>query len=244
MSNALLPKAALAAVAAVGLLLPFGAPLPGSCMRTIGVAGAAPAPSPSCGGDLRECLRQSADLRQTTFGGRYVTADDVAKCMEAFRSCSSGGASRGGNASPPKSTSQRAGDVANLPQRFAINGKFETATDCRIDKDAVSCTLTREETLPSGGTYSLSGEITGIASGMTITGTFNGRSTSRGDSSGCVSEQDHSYPVRYDFSPDGSVAMREGPFTVDTVFTGTCSNSPPISDTYPALDIAGTWSPK
>ena len=71
----LLHKLALTAAAAVGLYVStLGLPLPVSCA----------APSPSCGGDLRECLRQSADMRQTTFGGRYVTAEDVARCMEAF----------------------------------------------------------------------------------------------------------------------------------------------------------------
>jgi hypothetical protein len=82
MATGVTSKFALAAVAAVGLYVPtLGLPLPDSCMHTIGVAGAAPAPSRSCGGDLRECLRQSADLRQTTFGGRYVTAEDVARCV-------------------------------------------------------------------------------------------------------------------------------------------------------------------
>ena len=235
----LAPKTVLAALAAVGLFLPFSAPLPGSCMRTIGVAGAAP--SPSCGGDLRECLRLSADMHQTTFGGRYVTADDVARCMEAFRACSSGGASRGGN-EPTSSRPVTEGSGEALPQRVRI--RFDTtAIDCSINGDMVSCKQTREEPLANGGHYSLAGQISGVVSGLTITGTFSGHSTSGGHSSGCVSEQDHSGPVRYDFSPDGSVAMRLGPNKVDTVFAGTCSNSPPMSETGPVWEGTGKWSP-
>lgn len=232
------PKTVLATLAAVGLLLPLGASLPGSCLRTIGVAGAAP--SPSCGGDLRECLRQSADLRQTTFGGRYVTADDVAKCMEAFQSCISGGASRGGN--PVPLTPADRGDVGGLPSSFRIS--FDaTAIDCRINGGAVTCTEKRDEALPSGGSYSYSGDITGTLSGLAISGTRNGQSTSSGHSSGCVSEQDHSGRVSFDFNRDGSVAMRLGPGKVDTVFTGTCSNAPPMSETVPVWEVTGTWSP-
>ncbi len=68
----LAPKIALSTVAAAALHVPTSvSPQHDSCTWTAGVAGAAPTPSPSCGGDLRECLRQSADMRQTTFGGRW-----------------------------------------------------------------------------------------------------------------------------------------------------------------------------
>jgi hypothetical protein len=42
----------------------------------------AAAPSLTCGGDLRECLRLSA--KTEIYGARYVTAEDVARCVEAF----------------------------------------------------------------------------------------------------------------------------------------------------------------
>lgn len=234
-------RLAFVTVAAVGLYVPtVGFTVNDSCTGTAGVAGAAP--SPSCGGDLRECLRQSADIRQTTFGGRYVTAEDVARCMETFNACIHGGASTGGNGAPPASTST--GSAGNtLPQRFHI-GYQTTNVDCQRDGNTASCRETHEEALPDGGQYVLSGDITGTVSGMTMTGSFKGHSTSSGHSTGCVSEQDHAGAVRYDFNPDGSVAMHLGPTTVHTVYTGECSNAPPMSDTYPVYEATGTWAAK
>lgn len=102
------PRLALATAFAVGLYLPaLGIAPPDSCVLGPGVAGAAP--SPSCGGDLRECLRASADMHETTFGGRYVTAEDVSRCVEAFNACAHGGASRGGNQPPPGSPPPQGG---------------------------------------------------------------------------------------------------------------------------------------
>ncbi len=76
----LAPKLALSTVVAGALYVPIlVSPQHDSCTWTAGVAGAAPTPSPSCGADLRECLRKSADMRQTTFGGRFVTAEDVSR---------------------------------------------------------------------------------------------------------------------------------------------------------------------
>lgn len=242
MAMRLRSKAALVSVSALALCVPaFVSPHPDSCAWTAGLAGAAPTPSPSCGGDLRECLRAAADMHPTTFGVRYVTAEDVARCMEIFDACIHGGASSGRD--PALSTPTSTGDDrAGLPQRFRIS--FDTTTiDCRVNGDDASCTQTREESLPSGGHYSLSGEITGTVSGMTLTGSFKDHSTSSGHSSGCVSEQDHSGPVRYEFRRDGSVAMRWGPAHVDTVFTGACSNAPPTSESYPVWEGTGTWSP-
>lgn len=136
-----------ASEAAVGLYAPtLGLPLPNSCLRTIGVAGAAPAPSPSCGGDLRECLRLNADLRQTLFG-RYVTADDVARCMEAFNVCIRGGARACGNRPPPPSTPTRE-TGKGLPPRFVIKTQFGTC-DCIKTGDALNCTMTGDN-LPPG----------------------------------------------------------------------------------------------
>jgi hypothetical protein len=236
MATRLATKTALAALAAVGLFLPFGAPLPGSCLRTIGVAGAAP--SPSCSGDLRECLRASADLHQTTFGGRYVTADDVARCMEAFRACTSGGASRGGNTPLPSPTS-RADDTgrANLPQRFTVN--YERPLECQTSGEAVTCTGSYQEQR-SDDTYTESYELSGIASGMTLTGNLSGRSDATGF---CVSHTDYSASVTFAFSPNGTVAIKYSPAQMKTVYSGGCADSPPRSSTSVPFETAGTWSP-
>jgi hypothetical protein len=102
MITRLMPKLTLVTVAAVAMyVLSLGLPIPESCLRTSAVAGAAP--SPTCGGDLRECLRVSA--KTGIYGARHVPAEDVAKCVEAFNACIHGGASGPGNPVPPTSTS-------------------------------------------------------------------------------------------------------------------------------------------
>lgn len=55
MTTGLLPRVTLATLGAAAFFLPFGAPSPGSCLRSIGTAGAAP--SPACGGGvIGKCL--------------------------------------------------------------------------------------------------------------------------------------------------------------------------------------------
>lgn len=237
MTTRLLPKTALATLAAVALLLPFGAPLPGSCLRTIGVAGAAPTPSASCGGDLRECLRQSADMRQTTFGGRYVTADDVARCMEAFRSCTSGGAGTGAN--PPASRSSESGSGKGLPQHFGIDTEH-FAYDCLVSGNAVTCTATWKTA--TAEIDSFTHEVTGTLAGLTMTGTAVSN-TKYHNSAGCSLEGNDTHPITFAFSSDGTVAVHSEPYvgTVDY----TCPEGAG-SNTYdaPALDLAGKWSEK
>ena len=236
MSIRLTPKAVLAALAAVGLLLPFGAPLPGSCLRSIGVAGAAPAPSPSCSGDLRECLRISADMHPTTFGVRYVTAEDVARCMEAFRSCASGGVSRGGNQSPPSSSTTNSGDNKVLPQHFQIKSEDRKLTECRVNGQSVTCTQSWSPPVPDAEWNST---VTGTLSGLTMTGTQKGTSRS---GPGCTSYGQHSGPVTYVFDPSGTVTMRTGPLEQNFTFSGCLSNEP-TQNTAPLLEATGNWSP-
>lgn len=226
----LLPKLALATAAAVGMYVPtLGLPLPGAC------AG----PSPSCGGDLRECLRQSADMRQTTFGGRYVTAEDVSRCVEAFNSCIHGGASRGGNTGPPATAPAGAG-AASLPNRFTVTVKG-LGDDCRRDGDSVTCTTTLNP-LPDGiDTYD--GTVTGTLSGMTMTGTrtFNDAGHQPTDPS-CGWTMESSDPVTMRFSPDGTVTMKQGPGTTRQSTSGSCHGTGEF-DT-PASESSGTWSAK
>lgn len=236
MTTRLLPKSVLAAVAAMGLFLPFGAPLPGSCMRTIGIAGAAP--SPSCGGDLRECLRLSADMRQTTFGGRYVTADDVARCMEAFNACANGGASRGGNPVPPTTTPEGSGARTGLPERFVIKAT-DVDYDCRLNGDSVTCSIVLRTKFE--GTDFWSASFAGERAGLIVTGSVTGqqRGHAPGDPS-CRYEQDFSGPARYVFSLDGTVRISEGPYQNQQTLNGSCNGS----DEYPSekYESTGTWS--
>lgn len=243
MTTRLLPKTALAAVAAVGLFLPFGAPLPGSCLRTIGVAGAAP--SPSCSGDLRECLQASADMHQTTFGGRYVTADDVARCMEAFRSCISGGASRGGGSGTPKSPSSSSSDGGggkSLPERFTIKDENGVSSDCRVEGDTVNCSLSIPR---QDGVDVQTGTVTGKVDGLTVTGTgtYHVESHSPADAS-CTGTEDYSGPVSYAFSPTGTVTIRVGPNEAQGTYN--CNgkqNSNSWVTPGGAVESTGTWSP-
>ena len=236
----LAPKTALAALAALGLFLPFGAPLPGSCLRTIGVAGAAPSPSPSCGGDLRECLRLSADLRQTTFGGRYVTAEDVARCMEAFNACTHG-TLRGGNPNPPKSPSSGGSNEKGLPQHFGISLPNGASYDCRRNGDALDCAISWNPL--SAGMIARTGEVTGTLSGLTMTGSSADHIKGDPGDSGCSADVEFSGPATYVFSPDGTVSMHEGPYQAEVTFRGTCSSNPSSSRTDPATEWIGKWSP-
>lgn len=243
MSTPLLSKTALATLAAGALFLPFGAPLPGSCLRAIGVARAAPTPSPSCGGDLRECLRASADLRQTTFGGRYVTAEDVARCVEAFRACISGGAGGADNASPRNSATRENGKAQGLPERFGItinNSPPQIASDCAATGDAVQCTVALEP-LPEG-TDSMTGKFTGNLSDLTLTGTYTER-TESSDRTGCRGSTESTSTVTYTFTPDGAVTLSWQPYEMQ----GTVQCPSGVSDTnstlIPAGSATGTWSP-
>jgi hypothetical protein len=236
MVTGFLSKLAVVTVAAVGLYIPtIGLSIPlGSCLRTVGVASATP--SPTCGGDERECLRASA--KSGLSGVRYVSPEDVARCVEAFNACIHG-TLNGGNPIPPTSTSPGGRGTNTLPRRFGIN--YEAlVVDCRVSGAAVTCTSNRQEQLPNGtGTYSETGEVTATLSGLTMTGTLKRHGTSEG---GCVSEQELSGPVTYVFSLDGTVAMREGPLQQEIVFSGDCANSPPISSTGPVWEGTGTWS--
>lgn len=226
-----LPMAALLTVYVATLALPDG----DSCPSPAGVAGAAP--SPTCGGDLRECLRLSA--KTGIYGARYVTGEDVAKCVEAFNACIHGGASTGGGNPVPSTSGSPSGGTASLPRRFGI--KYGTLTgDCQLSGTAVSCTTQREEQLPNGsGTYSETGEITATVSGMTMTGTVKRHGISSGD---CVSTQDLSGPITYTLQADGTMAIREGPMQQNIVFSGDCTGSASESNTTPVWAGTGTWS--
>lgn len=235
MAANLIPKTALAALAAVGLLLPFGTPLPGSCLRTIGVARAAPPPSPSCGGDLRECLRAKADMHPGwNFGVRYVTAEDVADCMDAFRSCTSGGASRGGNASSPKSSAAPGSTIKSLPERFSIT--VSSSLDCQANGNAVTCTGNPGH---PQATVQVD-KLTGTLSGLTLTGSRTRHMEipdDRGPS--CPIIVDHSAPVTIIFNLNGTAVVRDGPTKV-SVASG-CGE--PAVNTVPAEEYTQKWSP-
>lgn len=226
-------KLALATVATLGLYAPtLGLPIPGSCVRTGGVASAAP--SPTCAGDLRDCLRVSA--REGLYGVRYVTAEDVARCMEAFNSCIHGSASGGGNQAPPTSRSTEGGNGNStlLPQRFTMTVETSELA-CRLNGNGVSC---NGEGTMINGTYT--SEVTGTLSGLTMAGTLAVHGYSPGF---CTSQSEASGPIAYDFSPDGTVAVRQGPQQVEVVYSGGCSDSPPSSSTSPSWSGTGTWSP-
>jgi hypothetical protein len=270
MTTRLRSQAALAVAAAVALYVPtLGLPLPDLCTPGIGVAGAAPSPSPSCGGDLRECLRLSADMRQTTFGGRFVTAEDVARCTDIFNSCIHGGAGGagkqappgspppqggnsatptattpksgtqgtpgGGGAAAPPSTSQGSSGEGFMPEKFELSVDNGGAT-CRRNGNTVNCT--GSGTWTGGGTYT--SEIAGTLTGRTMKATL----TVRGQSPGfCTSQTDSSGPITYDFNPDGTVAIHQGPQQYNVVYSAGCADSPPQSGTSGSWESTGTWSP-
>ena len=227
----LVGKLAVATVAAMGLYsATLGSPMPGPCD---GVAGAAP--SPTCSGDLRECLRLSA--KTGIYGARYVEADDVARCVEAFNSCIHGGASAGGNPVPPTSTAA-GGTRTSLPSQFGIRAQFGSY-DCTRSGDALNCAVTGENLPP--GEDSLTFTVSGTLSGLTMSGTAIGHQTGHAPANpSCRYSQDFSGPVSYVFNLDGTVAMREGPFQINSTGSGSCSSTSSF-----ASDVSNetaTWS--
>ena len=224
-----------AAVAAIGLWVPaFGLPIPGSCTGTGAVAGAAPEPpSPSCSSDLRECLHLKA--RTGEFGVRYVTADDVAACMELFNACIHGTMRAGSN--PPVTTSAGTGTkTATLPKRFGINHGEGAVSDCRVAGDSVTCTANWKT---ANDTYSA--EFTGTVSGMTMTGTTTTHRTGNTPADpGCIIDETYSGPVTYTFTPDGSTTFTAGPNQRQTSLRGSCSGS--SSGTTDVMKATATWS--
>ena len=237
MGTGMFSKLALATVAAVGLYAPtMGMPLPlNSCLRTVGVANAAP--SPTCASDLRECLRVSA--RTGLYGVRYVTAEDVARCMEAFNACTHG--TLRGNPNPPAATSSSSGNgnKAAMPQRFKITQDAFTI-DCTVDGgSAVSCTQAWDA---PGWVDSYTGSFTGTLSGWTATGTATSHieGHSPADSS-CTHVEDYSGPATYVFSPDGAVTARVGPNQRNT--TSFCNGRQGSSSGLTeAGEATGTWT--
>lgn len=237
MGTGFVSKLALASVAAVGMYAPtLGLPLPlNACLQTGGVANAAP--SPTCASDLRECLHASA--KTGLYGVRYVTADDVARCMEAFNACASGGASRGGTA--PNSTA--AGDKGwTFPPRFTMKfgGGNAFVNDCQVSGETVSCTETYEP-LPDGW-ESYAGRFTGQISGSDITGEWTSKLKAQWRPE-CRHEFDSAGPATYSLSPDGTVARSLGPYQEQHTTEGDCARLPPLESTQkPLARYTGTWS--
>lgn len=232
MITQLMPKLAVATVAAVAMYVPtLGMPMLGLCIGTGGVASAAP--SPTCGSDLRECLRLSA--KTGIYGARYVTAEDVAKCVEAFNSCIHGTAN--GNPNPPTSTSGTNHSRKGLPTHFGIKHREGSFSDCRVTGDTVTCTESWED-----GTDSYTGKLTGNVAGWTLTGR---RTTHRHghtpDDPGCVVDETYSGPVAYVFTPDGGATFTAGPNQRQSNFSGSCSGS--NAGTTSVMQGTATWTP-
>jgi hypothetical protein len=230
------PRIALVTAAGVAMYVAtLGLPMLDSCA---GMAGAAP--SPSCGGDLRECLRLSA--KTDIYGARYVIAEDVARCVEAFDACIHGGAAVGGNPVPPESTSGAGGSRKGLPQHFGIEHPNGAVTDCRVSGDTVSCSevLKRPQ---DNMAISDTGQISGTLSGLTMTGTWTRKihSVLQGDT--CGTDVDYSGPITYNFSLDGSLQIQSGPQQVQVTYLGSCSHMPSTSRTDDASEWTATWSP-
>jgi hypothetical protein len=233
MITRLAPKLAPATVAAVAMYLcTLGLPMLVSCT---GVAGAAP--SPTCASDLRECLRLSA--KEGLYGARYVTADDVARCVEAFNSCIHGTAN--GNPNPPTSTSTGGGSSRKgLPQHFGISYDGNLVGDCRVSGDAVNCDALNPYA-PVGNQDSWTSAVTGTLSGLTMTGTKTIRVEGHYPGEpGCFYTEEASGPATYVFDSNGTVLMREGPIQWQKTNHGSCSGGE--SQTSPATEGTATWS--
>jgi len=228
-------RLAMVTVAAVGIYIPtLGIPFPGSCMQPGPIASAGP--SPTCSGDLRECLRQSADIRQTTFGGRYVTAEDVARCVEAFNACIHG--TPGSGATPPASTGPtKETEAASLPRRFDLDHGGGAVSDCRVEGGSVTCTANWNT-----ADDSFSATFTGTASGLSMNGTTTTHRVGHApDNPGCVIEETYVGPVTYTFSAGGTVDFTAGPNQRQSTFSGSCPGS--NSGTTVVMKGTAAWSP-
>lgn len=224
-------RCSAAALAALGLAL-AGALLPippESCLSPTGVASGAP--SPTCGSDLRECLRLSA--KEGLYGVRYVLPEDVATCVEAFNACIHGTVGAGGNptSSPPRSTPSAAGGRTGLPDHFGVRTEY-SVIDCRANGDSVSCTETLNK--PEEDVVSIT--YTGTLSGMTLTGVRKVHLSGHYND-GCAFDEIQTDPIDYRFEPGGQVTVIAAPGHWErTSCTGTTS-----SDT-PGGQSTGTWS--
>lgn len=227
---------AVATGVAIGLFIPaFGSTGPlDAC-----VPRAEAAPSPTCSGDLRECLRLSA--KTGIYGARYVTAEDVAKCVEAFNACIHGGAGTGGNQAPPTSSSTPgSGGRKGLPQHFGISYDGDLVSDCRVTGDSVSCDAFNKYA-PTGNQDSWTSTVAGTLSGLTMTGTKTIRVEGHYPGEpGCSYTEEASGPVSYEFNSNGTVLMREGPLQWQKTNHGSCSGSE--SQTSPSTEGTATWS--
>lgn len=233
MVTGVLTRLALGMALGVVLCIPaLGLPLSGSCLRIGATAFAAP--SPSCSSDLRECLRLSAEMRQTTFGVRYVSAEDVSRCMEVFNACIHGGAARGGSPLPPSSTTS--GSTKGLPQHFGIKAG-DVAYDCRRNGDALTCDGSLGKPFGTTDTYTFT--VTGTLSGLTMNGSFRGHQTGHAPADpSCRYEQDLSGSATYVFNTNGTVALNDGAPQI----RGTYSCGGSTSFTGEASTTTGTWS--
>jgi hypothetical protein len=233
MMTGFVSKLALTTVAAVGLYVAtVGLSVtPGSCLPTVGSAAAGP--SPTCGSDERECLRLSA--KTGLYGVRYVTPEDVARCVEAFNACIHG-TLNGGNPVPPVSTSPGGSTRKALPAHLGIPYYADADIDCRLSGDAVNCKASRGPNLPL---VSETLEITGTLSGLTMTGTYTSRVEMGG--SGCNSVTDISGPATLVFTLDGTVVVRKGPSQAQSTYTpSSCGN--PGSWTIQEEESSMPWS--
>ncbi len=269
-SGGVVSKLALGTVAALGLYLTsLGLPASDSCTWTAGVAGAAPTPSRSCGGDLRECLRQSADMRQTTFGGRYVTAEDVARCMEIFNACIHGGAGIGGNPVPPGSDPPPGGNSARPTPTTTGSGTQRTpsgggapATPSTAQGSMSGTSLPQRFRMSFQG-FSNDCRVTGENITCTVMleplppdidsfqATFTGTLSDAGATgteqrnqkghydNGCTFDEDYSIPVSYSFHSGGSVTLKFGAGHRQSRYSCADANS---GDTVGG-EVTGTWSP-
>ncbi len=229
--SALVSKLAVVTAAAVGLYVTtVGLSVtPHSCLRTVGVTAAAP--SPTCGADERECLH--ASVKTGLYGVRYVSPEDVARCVEAFNACIHG--TLQGNPNSPSSTSGAGGgNKTTLPKHFGIDSGDGNVSDCRISGDTVSCTDSWET-----GTDSYTGEFTGKISGLTMTGTTTTHRTGTSPD-GCTINETYLGPVTYVFSPDGGVTFTAGPNQRQTTLSGSCSGS--SSGMTEVMEGTARWS--
>ncbi len=111
--------------------------------------------------------RRPATSTGGLYGARYVTADDVAKCVEAFNACIHGGTSGGGNPVEPTSTPAVGRQADDLPKRFSIKYEpeaFAVVSDCHVSGQLSRAARARTSPL---GLPEWAQTVTGTLSGLT-----------------------------------------------------------------------------
>lgn len=186
-------------------------------------------------------------LHPLIFGSVTIAALVLASCGVLSRDITQQPASKASSApvtssTPAATRSSEMPGATGLPpmKRFRIGGDvYGPVQDCRVDGESVTCTSSWDEPYQAD---SYTGTVTGTLSGLVMTGTSTTRQTGHDASDpSCLWQTETSAPVTYNFHPDGTLAIRQGPGRWQTTHTGSCSGAESGTDDS-AAESTATWT--